>query len=1174
MSEFDKYFVDPSTTKEDEQQSEFDKYFVDPASKRPAPTLDLEATQEGDAPEGVRDLTDDAVFSKIAPYMKSRFGMSEDKYGRQEVVDAYVNTMRKFNFGQSVVTLGELSYLNAATEAQKAEAAAAYSTFDSMKGAFAKGTSGMEKMDAVYDYGRALLVDPINLVSLGVGKVLTGGGAKAAAQVAKQGVKKEVAEIIAKRGLTEGAKQEAKQVERRLIGQVLKNKAFKDVAENEFSKRMRKVGLQEAMYTGATDTVAGVSIDAVYQQAMQEVGLQTEYDLMQGSLAAAGGAFGTGLSMGLSMLSRAGGSEADMLSAMYFDQANTNLAKARSIAGNVKSAVVNDLDLKGFQDNLADFKSGMESFAEKVERGSLIRMLGNGVVPPKETQIRKAFYLGDEQSGIKGIAGILADNGVRNWTPRFDGDNFSNWLHDLIKEMPQDVQDSIDDVFQNTLGKAVPDYNGKTLKQALNMDAEVFSKAGQQLNILSQASKTLKYLPKQEPDKMLEGLIEAELPGMSSRLRESFSGKTAYLQRNLIRMLVTHPGTTALNLIGWQTASTMQSMADVLRGTLYGGNAVLNTLLFDKQSAAKYARKAGLMFTLQKQKARNLLDPHMTYEAFLDFAAYNPDAQKKMFRYLSGGVELEEVAQELGFQDFGKMAKEAGVKDAEAITAKQNFFDKAMDGLQTVYAVKAQDILTKSQEFMYALDKRIRAEYGVTYVDFIQDKDLWKNMTGDKYARIVAESTDDALRNVFSKSYGGNEGTLQFAAKIVEDIRKYPIVGAMVPFGQFFNNTLGHMMDHTFISLAHKYAAGTSRDPMELITKSAVGLSFIGVAAVQEREYLDAGLAWYQERSSDGTVRNRLYDFPYSFYKAIGRMAAYVHRDGEIPKPLLEEIVATFGPQQLTRQLGDSIQASYDMLVDIATSDDVEVKAALTEVVQKSAAMYISGYTRPMDPVNQIAALAKGQEYVSPDRKQGSEWVNNSVRYVDELLGAMELYAKPEEKQRPLTPTKDRAPIGRIFGFREEVSQSPAQQMFNEAGLAQWRTNIRSNIAKPLNDVNAIITPILNYNASQLMDSGVWKRASSSERKDMITRVISKSKSEVLDILEASFDVRDDRTLLLWKLGTSSFVSKKDLNKYLADMNIGDDPSKLSDAQLEILVDYIQLEKDEEKTKQKILGLR
>lgn len=1168
---FNETFADqlgsPPKVKEQDDEAWFNETFASQLDTDTATQTDT-MLEPGVAPEGVRDLTRDDVFDKIRPYMAQRFGMTEDKFERQEIVDAYVNNMRKFNFGQSVVTLGEMAYLKNAKDTEKAAAAAAYSTFDSMKGAFAEGTSGMEKLDAVYDYGRALIVDPINIVSLGVGKLLTGGATKAAAQIAKEGVKKEVAKIVKQQGLTTGAKEAAKKAERELIGKVLQNKAVKgegyDIAEGAFSQAMKGVATKEAVTTGVTDTVAGVSIDAVYQSAMQEVGLQTEYNTVQGSLAAAGGVFGIGLSAALSKLSRAGDPDSDMLSAMMFDRANTQLAEARKIAGSV-GQTVKDLDLSGFQDSLKGFKDGIEDFSEKIQRGSLMRLLGTGQRVPKETQIRKAFYLGDKETGLKGLVDILAENGVRNWTKRSDDDNFSNWMMDLVKAMPKSVQSDIDDAFRNTLGKAVPDYNGKSLVQALDMDAKAFSVAGQELNIMAQASKTLSYIPPGEADEMLTKLVDAELPGMPERMRKAFGEQTGYLQRNFIRMLVTHPGTTALNLIGWQNASVLQSFSDILRGTLYGGNAVVNTLMFNAPKASEYARKAGLMFSLQKQKMTNLVDPSMTYEAFLDFAAYNPEAGKKMFKYLSGGIELEEVAQAAGFTDFGKLAKEAGAEGADKITSKPGIFEKAMDGLQTIYGVKAQDMMTKSQEFMYALDKRMRVEYNVSYSEFINDPNLWSKMNGEKYAEVVATATDDALRNVFSKSYGGTEGMLQYVAKAIEDARKIPVLGAMVPFGQFFNNTIAHMFDYTGVSLAHKYLAGTTRDPVDLLTKTAIGGTFIGVMYAQEKEYLDEGLPLFTERSSDGTLRNRTYDFPYSYYKAMGRMIAHAVRDGEVPLPVFQQFKDTFGFGQLTRQLGDSAKMAEGLILDLVTSDDPDVKDAALKLLQSSAAMYTSGYTRPLDPVNTIASLVKKGEYVTPDRKQGQEWVNNSVRYVDELLDAMDVYSKPEQKQTALTSSEGRVPILRVFGIREELAQSPIQEMYNQAGMPQWSTNIRSNIKEPLNDINRIITPILNYEASAIMEQNRWKDGDPETRKKLISTVISESKKRALEVLELSFDPDDRKSTLLYKLGQSSFIKKNDLRDLLKQMEIDDDLSKLTGRQLEMLIGYIELDKENKK---------
>ena len=382
------------------------------------------------------------------------------------------------------------------------------------------------------------------------------------------------------------------------------------------------------------------------------------------------------------------------------------------------------------------------------------------------------------------------------------------------------------------------------------------------------------------------------------------------------------------------------------------------------------------------------------------------------------------------------------------------------------------------------------------------------------------------------------------------------------------------MFDHTGISLVHKYVAGTSRDPMELLTKSAAGLTFIGAMYSFEKDNLEEGLGMFQERSSDGTIRNRTYDFPYSFYKAIGRLAAYAVRDGEIPRAALEEVGAVFGPQQLTRQLGDSVKASYDLLYDLATAEDLETKKALADVVQKSAAMYVSGYTRPIDPVNTVVSLMKGEDYVSPDRKQGHEWLNNSLRYSDEILDAMDIYTKPEGKERPLAISKDRVPIGRIFGFREELAQTPAQQMFNEAGLAQWRTGIRVSIPETANEVSRLITPLINMKAADLLETTAWSQGTGAERREYISNLISQAKADIRDILESSLNPEDTKSSLLLKLGEGNFISRKELDKMLRDLGLGDNPVDLDLQQLQLLVGIIETEKDIEKDTKKILGLK
>tara|TARA_B110000858_G_scaffold187067_1_gene230915 strand:- start:642 stop:1997 length:1356 start_codon:yes stop_codon:yes gene_type:complete len=442
-------------------------------------------------------------------------------------------------------------------------------------------------------------------------------------------------------------------------------------------------------------------------------------------------------------------------------------------------------------------------------------------------------------------------------------------------------------------------------------------------------------------------------------------------------------------------------------------------------------------------------------------------------------------------------------------------------------------------------------------------------MKGDDYVKIQAVAVEDALRNVYAKSYGGDrmkggEGMLTGAARFIEDLRKYPVVGAMVPFGQFFNNTLGHMLDHTGISLAHRFLANTTRDPVELLTKSSIGLSLIGITAAREYKNMEEGLGLFDERGSDGAIRNRMYDFPFSFYKAIGRMGAHVRRDGEIPPEMFREVVTLFGTKNLTRQLGDSGKMTFDLFADIAQGEDVAVKDGLVKIVADAGSMYLSAYSRPLDPVNQIIALSRGDNYTPIDRKQGSEFVNKSTRYVDQIFTGLTGVELAPERSSALTEDRAMAPIGKIFGYREVPGQTSIQRMFNEIGKPQWRTNIKSFIPEVQNDINKYIVMFLENNAEKAINSEAWKNGDTKSRTKMLTDVLSRSKETTLDILENSIDPNDRKTFKLYELSKrGGGISKKELEKTLKELNIGVELVDLDANQIDFLETYLSMKKED-----------
>ncbi len=1112
----------------------------------------------------INDLMTDSNFSVVGQYMSQRFGMDESKHTRDKIVDSFVNHMRKFNTGQSVTTATELAYLSTDDETKKLAAGQAYKLFDNMKGAFSSEYSLADKADAVYDYGRALIVDPINIVSLGFGKLITGGATKAAAQLAKETVKKLVLDSVGKAAtkgtLTAAQKATVNQIEQRVIGQVIKGEAVEGVAKGAFQQALKKQTRKEIAATTAFDTAAAVTVDAIYQKAQQQAYVQDNYSALQGAITGVGGVFGGSLAYGLSLLNKAPHTEGSLPMFMQaFDNAAATQASVDKLARQGKqrknAEAIKKMDFKAFKKLLKETTSAAERWAAKVNKGDTLRRASGEVSDPRRDAFLGAFLHGidDPVDGFKGLKGIFEefDISLANEDDTFQ--NFTDFLTETIKALPADAKKDVAALYKVTL-KQLPEFRQlRTLDRGMLALSSMSSEWGRTGNTLSKLKQDLKLSAEgKTPAQKYNEVVEDNLDLPSKEWRKKLGEGTSGLQQNLIRMLITHPGTTALNIVGWTNATAMQSIGDTIRGGLYGGRALGELAIGRKTNAVDFANKAKLMLSLQRQKITNLVSPFSTQQAAFSFLAANPKSQKELFRYMSGGIELDDVYKTLGL-------------DLE--DTSPGAFEKVMDFAQTVYGVKAQDIFTKSQEFMYALDKQVRLKYGVTYSEFLQDPNLYQRMKGDEYVDIQAIAVEDALRNVYAKSYGkGSEkgGLLTNAARIIEDLRKYPVIGAMVPFGQFFNNTLGHMFDHTGISLVHKYVAGTTRDPVELLTKSAVGISLIGVATAREYDNMEEGLALFDERGSDGAIRNRMYDFPYSFYKAIGRMGAHIMRDGDVPPEMTREVVSLFGPENLTRQLGDSAKMSYDLLIDLASGEDVAVKEGLVKVVQDAGAMYISGYSRPLDPINQMISLGRGEDFIPVDRKQGSQWVNNSVRYVDQIFTALSGEEIAPEKFSALTDQPQLTPIGRIFGYREVAGQSSIQRMFNEIGKPQWRTEIKSFIPETQNDINKYVFNFLEANAEKAISTSAWKNGDIESRTAILGDVIKRSKELVVSVLENSINPDDKRTNKLFNLSKKgSGVSQVDVSKALKKLDLDLEITDLDENQLDFLIAYLEL-KDED----------
>ena len=1153
---------------------------------------------------GISDLTEDHNYNVIEAQMKARFGMSEKSHDRQEVVDKWINYNRKFNVGNTLSVLGEASYLSKADDEEKVKALNSYKLFDNMKGAFSGGTAA-EKLDSVYDYGMALIVDPVNLVSFGAGKLATGGGSKIAAGAAKEALEISANQILRKAGQT-GAKRSALKpavkaeigrARQRVLSKALKGEAVEGLEEGVVEGALKKAATKEFRVGIGTETVSAMGIDAIQQNmAYREVGFQDEFSYLNSGLIAGGGFFGYGLAKAFGMMDGTNLPKSVALEA--YDAAVTAEAAARKIARqegeetykDAMANLANDEELqRKTMESLKNNTAAAQSWAEMIASGKRIAEETGDIYEGSGAEGLAAFIFGKkdlpEGQNFKGLFDIFNDAGIDLAYADDVWQGTTHFVTSTVKALPQNVKDEVDSLYKNTVLKLDTVYKSKTnLDEAMDFMALDYSSMGARMGVMGGLGREIEKIRKVKQatgqtnlkvtgEEMLEGIVDPSTGTAKNvdKVERSLMGRS---QDNLIRILVTHPGTTALNLLGWVNASGMQSLSDGLRGALYGGASVAQYITGNKANAVDYAEKSKLMFPLQKEKMKNLLNPFATQEEALNFLSLNPKMRKELFRYVSGGLDSKDVLKSLDLE----------FDDLE----KPGVFEKVIDTFQTVYGVKAVDVLTKTQEFMYNIDKQIRIKYNMSYQDFIGAKDAqgqplhWAKMRSEDFVAIQALAVEDSLRSVFSKSFGGgdfkaNRNIVEMAAKGIEDARKYPILGAMIPFGQFFNNTIAFMTDYSGISIVHSYFAKNNRDLMEMSTKAAVGLTSITAMSEYEMKNMDEGLAWHEERDDDGQVRSRLYDFPFSYYKGIGRIVAHFRRDGEVPPELYDDIITTFGTANLTRSLGESSASAFDFMKDVASGKYPDAVEGLQKAMGNVGSMYLSGYSRPLDPLNQIAAFAMGDAYNETDRNIGSKFINNSTRYVESIFdGLDELTGIPTaagtalgfdmteapSKERPLESRDRGVAIGRIFGYRDSPAPQAIDKMFADIGRPKWKTDIKSAIPEANNTVNRVITKYLEAEADKAVYDPEWKNKSIDEKKAVVTLATSRAKKRALAELYRSGNPTDKRHREMFKLSRrGTGVTMADMEEALEEIGIDKKVEDLSYDQLRLLRRFLKMEK-------------
>jgi hypothetical protein len=1100
-------------------------------------------------------------MQNIRKYMIRLQGKSADA-SDEDMVEDFLSHSRKFAAGQSVVTLGELFSLQKADEETLAIAANAYDTFDRFEGVFSEDYTWGETFEGLGSYARAVIVDPTNLLGLGVGRLIAGSGAKAGT-VALKVLAREVAEKQMKQTLVKklGAKGAKTVLEKQAAGEALKLPAQKaavgaaaqayKLAEREVLSRaattatvssaLKKQALKETAIATGVDSVVAVGIDAAYQEGMMLTGRQDEYNEISSGLAALGGLVGGSLAYATARSPR--------LLAKQSEGIVSALQKYNPIEAPTKAAATklsqNEGFMKSMEKNFTEFSKRVAAGRSLTEEGDLIR-------GTNEQEFFRMLMVGNEGLGVKGMAHAMQDLGIQLPSrPRYEGDNVTSFIADTLQRLPKKQLNDFEKLFRENIGTHLPNYKDASMKDIANLMSYQTSVSGQQLQIFSQVKKILGVATGEKGeflDTTVDQAVSALNPAMGLN-SPSFAGfqkaakdiqdkprPISYFQNLLIQTIVSHPGTTALNIKGSVFRGAVDTVSDFVEGALYTGYGMRGFVTGNMDDLKK---GVGIMKAAARRPLQ-LVPSRATLAEAEDYIALRPEVEDVLFRFRSGGVENGDLKKAFNMDKAGKTTQMI----ASGVEGYKNFAQK-------IYLTEAQDRLFKNLNMMYYLDKNVEIEFGMSYKQFIKQPDAAELMQSDRYLAREFKAVEETLASVFSKSYSSkdtlSEDPIKYIATLIEDVRKFPVIGAAIPFGQFFNNTVDMMADYSGAKLLYRaFGAGEGRTKegiMESMAKGATGWAAVWAMSGEEMNYIDEGLGAFESRDSDGQVISKQYDFPESFFKGIARVVAYNRMGEEVPPELINNLTQTFGPENLTRSAGQGVERFKEYFGNTFDGGVLEGAKSIAEAAGSlGVSAWTSGFLRPLDPLNQMAGFFKEEGATVLDRRQGFRAVNESLRYVDQFPFVSEgLIALGSEERSTPSRAAPVGEVGKIFGYRTIPEQSYTQRMMNGIERQDWQSGFAgsSSTGNPEldNRLNSFVFTHIEPRAAKLLLSKNWKGMSLPAKQKAVEAAWKSAKESARRNLLNSPDVNDLKLVMADK-AISAAGSQKNLSRAMGELGL------------------------------------
>ena len=1137
-------------------------------------------------PVAIRDLYTDKYQKTQRDYLKLFSGAVVDKMTNEEVTDTYISRMRNWTAANSYTVAEEMYKLWNFNDTQRATAGEAYKLFDNTESIFNENSSWGDTFSGLYEYTKAVIIDPTNIAALfGGAGIATRLGTKGAGVVAR-GVATKAATRVLEQSLAKGVEKTAAKA---LSAQAY-NKVFqKAMVRAGTTGTLKKEATKKLIGETAIDTALSFGVDYAQQSGMIMTGAQDEYSALQGGLTAFGGLSAGFIDYGLrgarlasktvmdKELAKTGGTSLSNLAGNFADLKAAATKTSKQAAKQAAPDIVLNLD-HALKTLIADPMKAMSPWKDKVKVG---KNVAKNILPDdhmNDVDFWKYFFLGNDAAGVKGLVRSVLDAGIEVPAKGAGEEGIMDYFTNVVLNLPKPYKDKMAESFRQTVGKNIPAYSKLSNEAFAGKIAMEFSKFGQGLNIASQMRQMANNFTTITAEEAVTDIVGKTPPSMASK----FMGRTMKVQEQFLRAVTTHPGTVALNAKGHFMVMQIDYAADITRAALHYGLGFLSK----SQAEQAKAIKNSLVY-----RAASYINPTATHQDYMNIISIHPDLMKKFSSGMYGGVDKvvdkEDFIKRYGFDPDDKTLFAKWMKTS----------DKYIEFFQTAYAAKAVDSWTKSTAYMGQLDKHLRLTFGadVGVNRFFNDPKLLTNIRTQDYLKVQAKAYEETMREVmsFAADRSKNADMAEKVAAFVESLSKYPLIGALVPFGKFFNNTIRTMSDLTGGSAVmrivgatangmHKMVGGdgnvfalSSRDTADLMAKGAVGwtaiLSFMESYASDHQK----GLRYDQVMDDNGNIETRQSEYPENFFRAAAAMLYHTFKGDGVPAELASNIATTFGPGQLTRSFSDQekgLIGAFNGAVDFAINPDTAesmstIGPKLLEAMNVST--YISGGMRPLDPINHLAAIARGPDYQPIDRNEGIKVLNTSLRYVDQIIAGMTdlvtgtpLELAPKKNLATTTADIKVEPL-RIFSINTMPPMSNTEAVFNKIGRNMWNTTIKSKSPEANNRVNAFVAPFLEIEMKILNDNKSFDSRPQKDKEAAVKNALTRAKNRALEAMGNSLTVDDVRMKQLFKMLSKHNATT--VNEAIVKLMGKDGPTDIHDMtiqQLDILENYISVEQD------------